>query len=179
MRTTLLAALALVAVAVPARAAGPVDPAAPQGAKCRFDSNTDVTTNTQTQVGYATGGPLVVAGVGPVTVTCTIFVNGVAATSVSGNPVAVGTITYQSNVTDIVDLCTSVTYGGHTYWYAPSSDPLRAGTWSEQFRDSSSCGVSLMLPDIEECPVLLTIDKYAGTPLAAIWQDCEPYSPLF
>ncbi len=28
------------------------------------------------------------------------------------------------------------------------------------------------------CPVLLAVDSRAGTPLAATWEDCEPYSPI-
>ena len=170
MRGTLLAMLTLVAAggAWPAHA-DPADLADPQGRKCRFNSVTDVLAEAGHQTGEADGGPLVVLGVGAVPVTCTVFVNGTPATSVSGSPVAAGTIRYDAGAADSVSLCTSVTYGGRTrYWHG------------DGWEDSAGwgCYATWESPNNSPCPVWLTVDKYAGTPLADTWQDCEPYEPL-
>jgi hypothetical protein len=113
-----------------------------------------------------------------VPVTCTVYVNGAYATSVSGSPVAAGTITYRAGVTDIVTMCTSVTYGGKTYYWQPRDSPW--GVWSETLDVNACNGYGFGFGDAnsQACPVLLTIDEYGGTDLAGVWQDCEPYQPL-
>jgi hypothetical protein len=157
----------------------------PQGRKCRFVSNTDVTAEAQTQSGEADAGPLVLSAAA--TLSCVIYVNGVPQTSVSAHSVdadpvhvatVAGIITYHSNVTDIVDECTVVAYdAGPTIYWHPGPYP-GTGSWSSD-SNPSRCGAAITI-DInpEVCPFLLAIDARANTNLAEIWQDCEPYSPF-
>jgi hypothetical protein len=187
---SLLAVGAIVATAIPAHA----DPTQfPIGRKCGFDSNTDVTAEAQTQTGVAYFGPLVADASG--TVTCQIYVNGVSAgaaarvsshTTVGNAAAGAGTITYHSNVTDVVDLCTTfVTDGGAQFWYHPAKDTtdVLGSKWESGPvpADTSQCGSAITIdPNPEACPPLLTIDKAAndGNLLSNTWQDCEPYSPI-
>jgi hypothetical protein len=159
----------------------------PQGRKCRFVSNTDVTAEAQTQAGEADAGPLVLSA--SATLSCVIYVNGVAqptatvsAHSVDADPVHVatvaGVITYHSNVTDIVQECTVVAYdGGATIYWHPGPYP-GTGSWSTD-SNPDRCGAAITI-DInpEVCPFLLAIDARLNTNLAETWQDCEPYSPF-
>ena len=164
---------------------GPPDP---QGRKCRFVSNTDVTAEPQTQFGEADAGPLVLPA--PGVLKCIIHVNGVpqlvggtvSAHSVGTGSVHVaavaGPITYHANITDIIDMCTVVAYddGPTIYWHP--GPYTGTGTWSTD-TTSSRCGRAITI-DInpQVCPILLAIDVRLGTPLAETWQDCEPYSPI-
>ena len=160
----------------------------PQGRKCRFVSNTDVTAEPQTQLGEADAGPLVLPAAG--TLSCVIHVNGVpqldggtiSAHSVDTGPVHVaavaGVITYHANVTDVIDMCTVVAYdnGPAIYWH-PGPYP-GTGSWSTD-SNPSRCGNAITIdPNPQVCPVLLAIDARLDTPLAETWQDCEPYSPI-
>jgi hypothetical protein len=190
MKKTLLAVVAvgaLAAIVTPAHAAI-TDP--PVGRKCGFHSQTDFTAESQTQFGEADGGPLV--SLAPGTLTCQIYVNGVAQpdASVSGHTqgaaaayvaTAAGTVTFHSVITDVIAECTIFAFdGGATVWWHPGAiDQPNSGVWESGAIDTTKCGQAIVIdPNPETCPELLTVDKYAGTNLAVIWQDCEPYSPI-
>jgi hypothetical protein len=186
MRKTLLGTLALGAV-VSLSVTTPAHATDPQGRKCTFTSNTDNTAEEDTQIGYIQGGPLELPDGGG-TLNCNLLVNGAPTTanatghSVGAGPVNVveaheAPISYHATPTDVVSLCTSITYdaGGTIYWHP---DPLvpGLGTWNG---DSTDCGLATSVDlNPQVCPVLLAIDARAGTPLAETWQDCGPYDPI-
>jgi hypothetical protein len=162
----------------------PAQAADPEGGKCAFNSFTDVTTEAGKQAAVVRGGPLYTGENG--TLVCTIIVNAnshsVAGKSVSGvasNGVAAippTQLQYNATAADTVALCTKwVGASGTKYWVG--AQPPNLGHWSTN--PNSPCGEALTIaPNYPTCPLWLTIDKYAGTPIAEIWQDCEPYEPI-
>jgi hypothetical protein len=173
------------AFAAPSHADPTTDPA--QGQKCAFNSTTDVTREAGNQIGELRGGPLgsTVAGV----LHCSIHVNNdvhsgpASVTADSGAPsnvavVAPRAISYAATAADDISLCTEFSTATTTYYYT-SGNPTTGslGTWSTD--PNSSCGVALSIePNDPECSIWLAIDQRAGTNIAEIWQDCEPYSPI-
>lgn len=186
MRKLVLAALAagtVMTVVTPAHAADPV------GAKCAFNSATDVAAEAGWQSAVLRGGPLVTQANG--SLHCTIVVNadthvaasaspyGVSFSATAGVAVVGGPVSlrYRATAADDVSLCTKwVPSSGPTlYWTSQTAPNL--GFWSTDA--GASCGVALSIePNYPTCPLWLTADKYLGTPIAEIWQDCEPYEPI-
>ena len=180
-RLTLLVPLALLAWSGGTAAAA--EEAPPEGPKCAFVSATDVTTEAGKQAAVVTAGPLVVSGRGPLV--CTIVVNasthaayGTAVAANAANGVAwipPTSLQYNATAADAVVLCTKWVGFPTRYWVGGSLPGT--GHWSTNVNDP--CGVPLTVaPNYPTCPLWLTIDKYAGTPLAGVWQDCEPYEPI-
>jgi hypothetical protein len=165
---------------------GPTD--VPIGPTCHLTSNTDVTAEAQSQIGLVSVGPLVAHK--PGTVTCQIFVNGVppSETSLSAHTgtgnvaVNAGTINYRTTVGDVVSLCTFFDGDdGSQLWHRPgaTTDPLASMWETGRPTNTNDCSPATMIdPNPQACPPLLTIDRHAGTNLAVIWQDCEPYGPI-
>ena len=173
------------AFAAPSQAAPP--PGGPVGAKCAFNSTTDVTREAGYQIGHIRGGPLVTGESGELV--CSIHVNnnshaGSVAASESyndtGGVVVVGDprlLQYAATAADTISLCTEWRgASGTLYWR--SGDPTEAdlGGWETS---PGECGEALSIePNYPTCPLWLTVDKYANTNIAEIWQDCEPYGPI-
>ena len=183
MRKLVLAALAagtVFTVVTPAHAADPV------GRKCGFNSATDVASEAGWQTAVVNAGPLATQAAG--TLVCTIVVNSdshsasspYAVSYVATGGVVVGAPTplrYRATAADDVSLCTSwhPTSGPALYWVSQNAPNL--GYWTTD--GNASCGVALSIePNYPTCPLWLTVDKLAGTPIAEIWQDCEPYEPI-
>ena len=191
MKKTLAAAVAVGAIVTSAFNT-PAHALDPQGRRCRFVSNTDPTAETDTQVGEADAGPIVLTD-GPGTLSCAIYVNGAFSTQVASHSVGVnataqvaavaGTISYHAIPSDVVAECTVITYdnGSVVYWHAGATPGL--GTWDPAPIVPANCGQAITIdPNPEACPVLLAIDARTvplGVPsLADIWQDCGPYAPI-
>jgi hypothetical protein len=179
MRALVVAALLTTAFAVPAQA-NPL-PTGPVGAKCAFNSTTDVTREAGWQIGEWRAGPLVTAEGG--TLQCDIVVNGVvAAPPVSAGAVAGAVVvipptplSYQATAADEILLCTTW-HGasGDLYWHEPSS--VLPGFWDSTPGNCS--GPTSIEPNDPECSIWKAIDRRAGTNIAEIWQGCESYSEL-
>jgi hypothetical protein len=161
----------------------------PVGAKCRFNSTTDVTREAGWQIGDINAGPLVTGESG--TLYCSIHVNNNVHSGAAVVPpesaIANGgvvtmeprTLNYPATAADTVSLCTKwVGASGTLYWVSGNpADPASQSYWTTDA--SESCGEALTLrPNDPECSIWLAIDQRAGTNLADIWQDCEPYSPI-
>ena len=157
--------------------------AEPAGRKCAFNSATDVTTEAGKQAAVVNAGPLYTGEAG--TLVCTIIVNanshtatGVTVTGAANNGVVVIGPTqrsYNATAADTVALCTK--WVGSTTLYWVGGQPPNLGHWTTD--PNSPCGEAMSIePNYPTCPVWLTIDKYAGTPIAETWQDCEPYEPI-
>lgn len=154
-------------------------PTGPVGAKCAFNSTTDVTREAGYQIGEWRGGPLVTAEGG--TLQCDILVNGaVAATPISGSAVAGAVVvippaplSYAATAADEITLCTTwFGDGGTLYWHAGAS-ATDLGFWDG---NPGNCpGPTSIEPNDPECSIWKAIDRRAGTNIAEIWQDCEPY----
>jgi hypothetical protein len=179
----LVTALARAALVPAGRAHAATEPV---GATCDYDS---VTGPAQEGIanGQIQGGPLALPG-GPGTLTCSIHVGndthaGAAATTVSGHGDAVVLFAYQvvfdSPAGVPVHLCAE---------YVPDdgSGPLyqaTGGGWSTDPDVACPPAVTagpdpVELLDATVCPVLLAVDARLGTPLAVLWEDCEPYRPI-
>lgn len=185
-RSWLVAAVLVSSLGVPAHAAPPLQPT---GRKCAFNSVTDVSAEAGWQVGDLRAGPLVTFEDG--TLECSIHVNndshnGTAAatetfTAVGG--VVVGEprpLRYRATAADDVSLCTAW-HGasGTLYWVSPPpGEPYDLGHWDTSAW--SSCN-PLGNPEGDhlECRLWNSIDNHLGTNIAKVWQDCEPYPPLF
>ncbi len=173
--------------AMPSHAA-PTD--GPTGRKCGFNSATDVTREAGWQTGDINAGPLVTGAAGDLY--CKVVVNGLplehsASAVVTESVAAVGgvavmeprALNYPATAADDISLCTSwdpAAAGAPTlYWVSQS--PPNLGYWDDSA--ASSCGVALSIePNDPECSIWKYIDERAGTNIAEIWQDCEPY-PTF
>lgn len=157
------------------------------GNKCAFNSSTDVTREAGWQIGHIRGGPLVTGENG--TLVCEIHVNnnthdGAAVFTTSytatGGAVVVGeprVLNYPATAADTVSLC-SEWHGEHGtyYWRGGNTTTGDLGAWSTS---PTSCGEALSIePNWPTCPIWLAIDQRAGTNIAEIWQDCEPYEPI-
>ena len=167
--------------------ATPPPPGGPVGAKCAFNSTTDVTREAGWQIGHIRGGPLVTLENG--TLECSIHVNnnshdGGSVASHSGTAiggvVAVAVpapLSYPATAADTVSLCT--TWHGESgtlYWRGGNTANGDLGAWETS---PTSCGEALSIePNWPTCPIWLAIDQRAGTNIAEIWQDCEPYEPI-
>jgi hypothetical protein len=176
-------AMAVAGFAAPSHAAPP--PGGPVGAKCAFNSTTDVTREAGWQTGDLRAGPLVTGEAG--WLECTIIVNANIHTSpnrratarfdaTAGVVVGAGTLNYQATAADDVALCT--TWHGPTtlYWIAGDTTKGELGSWSTS---PGTCGVALSIePNDPECSIWLAIDQRLGTNIAEIWQDCETYEPF-
>jgi hypothetical protein len=188
MKKLALYAVAAVTVATgftPSHAAPP--PGGPVGRKCAFNSTTDVLSEAGRQTGDINGGPLVTGEAG--TLHCDIHVGnnihsgavaagGTAEADAIAGVVALVTpkvVNYAATAADDVSLCTTwVGASGTLYWIVDSQ--VLPGHWSPT---PGSCGVALSIePNDPECSIWLAIDQRAGTNIAEIWQDCEPYSPI-
>jgi hypothetical protein len=95
-----------------------------------------------------------------------------------------GTFTYRATAADNVILCTEVAYdsgpfAGRTRYWSPRGGLLPGnGGWLDGPVQPSSCALAIPLePNDDMCPPLLLVDAVAGTDLAGVWQDCEPYEP--
>jgi hypothetical protein len=153
-------------------------PTGPVGAKCAFNSTTDVTREAGWQIGEWRGGPLVVAEDG--SLECQIVVNGVVQADISAGATAglvvvipPAPLSYPATAADETLLCTTW-HGasGDLYWHAGAS-ATDLGFW-----DSSpgNCPPPTSIePNDPECSIWKAIDRRAGTNIAEIWQDCEPY----
>jgi hypothetical protein len=144
------------------------------------------------QRGAAEVGPLAVVSTDAVTVSCQIYVNGIrqdkahldaTVTGGGGAYVAAGAgpVEYHSFVTDITTMCTTAHYNGADhYWHAYALGDPRVGYWDETFNVDNCAKATVIDPNPEACPPLLTIDKATGNVghLAETWQDCEPYGPI-
>jgi hypothetical protein len=192
MKKLALCAVAAITVATafatPSNAAPP--PGGPVGPKCRFNSTTDVTREAGWQIGDINAGPLVTGEKG--TLHCDIHVNAnVHAGPISASASADATldlvaviaptpVNYPATAADDVSLCTSwdPAVGPTLYWVSGNpAVPTDTGHWDTS--SSASCGVALSIePNDPECSIWLAIDQRAGTNIAEIWQDCEPYSPI-
>lgn len=164
-------------------------PGGPQGRKCGFNSTTDVTREAGWQVGAISAGPLVTAEDG--TLVCSVHVNNndhagpsVAEVSGTADPVAATAvviepreISYPATAADSVSLCTTWVGASETlYWHGGNATTGDQGHWDT---NPSNCGEALTLePNDPECSIWLAIDQRAGTNIAEIWQDCEPYDPI-
>jgi hypothetical protein len=164
-------------------------PTGPVGAKCRFNSTTDVTREAGWQTGAIEAGPLVVAESG--TLKCSIHVNNnthagaavvVETQADTAGAVAVmapRTLNYPATAADDISLCSEWDgASGTLYWVGGNpAVPTDTGHWSTNSADS--CGVALSIePNDPECSIWLAIDQRLGTNIAEIWQDCEPYQPI-
>jgi hypothetical protein len=151
-------------------------PTGPVGAKCAFNSTTDVTREAGYQIGEWRGGPLVTAEAG--TLQCDILVNGVvAATPISASATAGAVVvippaplSYAATAADTITLCTTwFGAGGTLYWH----DATPVGFWDS---NPGNCpGPTSIEPNDPECSIWKAIDRRAGTNIAEIWQDCEQY----
>jgi hypothetical protein len=158
----------------------------PQGAKCAFNSTIDVTTEDGYQIGDLRFGPLALSE--PGVVRCVFYVDGspglTVETHTSGTgavEVAAGAqpIRYAATAADVVDLCTVVRYdSGATMWWQPNLWTGAPGRWRTDPVEPYDCGPRIEIPEGFECSVWKAVDNRAGTPLAKIWQDCEPYEPI-
>ena len=175
------------AFVTPSSAAPP--PGGPAGRKCGFNSSTDVTREAGWQIGDINAGPLVTGEAG--TLECSVHVNnnvhnGAAlVTQTVGDTAGLVAVMeprelhYQATAADDVSLCTTW-HGasGDLYWVGGNpAVPTDTGHWDASA--SSACGVALSIePNDPECSIWLAIDQRAGTNIAEIWQDCEPYEPI-
>jgi hypothetical protein len=176
------------ALLLPAGGARAAVLAGPRGQTCHFNSIEDATAAHGMQVGVAAVGPMTRFD-GPAVVRCAIYVNDVLATSLDvrttgAGPALVaagaGPIRYAAWASDSVGLCTIVAYdSGVTLWYSPSWTGVPgAGTWHSTPVSPGGCGLAYDDPNETACPWLLAVDAHAGTDLAGVWQDCEPYEPV-
>jgi hypothetical protein len=177
-----VAATALATCVTPSHA-GPTD--LPIGQKCRFNSTTDVTREAGWQTGDINAGPLVTGATG--TLVCSIHVNnnthdGVALVTETADATGVAvvmaprTLNYQATAADDVALCTAwiPTAGAPLYWRGGNTATADLGSWETS--PSTQCGVATSIePNDPECSIWKAIDRRAGTNIAEIWQDCEPY----
>jgi hypothetical protein len=155
-------------------------PGGPAGAKCAFNSTTDVTREAGWQTGDLRAGPLVTGEDG--SLHCTITVNGEVRASAAGVTVAASvavvvpvTLNYQATAADDIQICTTwVGASGTLYWHGGNpADPTSLGFWDGT---PGNCSVPLSIePNDPECSIWKAIDRRAGTNIAEIWQDCEPY----
>jgi hypothetical protein len=156
----------------------------PQGRPCAFTATTDRLAEAQTQTGEVDAGPLVTAE--PGTLGCQVYVNGVAAPTGSAwaHSVAVGaghlatlaaTIAFRATIYDDVALCTTWSPdAGGVAWFDEAT-----ATWQRGPLDPGRCAPQVAVDlNPQACPPLLAVDRVAGTPLADVWQGCEPYAPL-
>jgi hypothetical protein len=206
-RTTLLAAVALLALTANTSPALAEDTEPGPGFLCGFASVTDPNTEGgTTQVGEIDGGPIVVTDEGlPVEgyLLCSIQVGESthAGTDAAGATtegfgvvtLAPSVISYESPAGVPVYLCTEIwvqTGRGHVGWFwNDSNDPTVEGSWS--LDPNASCGLAIEaggddgdpafeLLNASVCPILLSADSLTGNTLrlAETWEDCEPYSPI-
>jgi hypothetical protein len=184
-------ATALVGFAAPSHADPLTDP---QGQKCAMNSSTDVTREAGWQLGVVRGGPLAGPSGASGTLKCSIHVNndthsGAASVTLTGStgPVSViqpTEVNYQATAADDVSVCAEWVPAvappvgtGILYWVSGNTTTGDLGHWSTD--PNASCGVALSIePNDPECSIWLAIDQRAGTNIAEIWQDCEPYSPI-
>ncbi len=154
-------------------------------------SVTDVTAAPDTQLGVVTGA-VVKTQAG--TLKCEVWVNGAPKTDVRSHTigtdpvhvaVVAGQATYHAEPWDNVTICAIFTYdntGTSEWWAEDQGGPtsIGKGSWQPMPVDPDRCALVRYSydPNPLVCPVLLTIDSRLGTPLADIWQDCGPYSPL-
>lgn len=98
-----------------------------------------------------------------------------------------GRVAFHAGAADDIELCTEMTYdsgpyAGRTRYWRPewlSGNPVPSGRWVDGPVDPFACALALTLQPIHpECPVFLAVDEAAGTDLAGVWQDCEPYEPI-
>ena len=174
-------AVLLVVAAVPA---GPARAAGTAGRKCAFNSVTDFMAPPGQQLAVVNAGPLYTGEAG--TLVCTIVVNAnahsadgtpVRGTAINGVVVIPPTPTpYTATAADTVALCTKWVGASGTRYWVGQQPPYGLGYWSTDA--NSPCGEAISGPYDPFCPLWLTVDKYAGTPLAEVWQDCEPYEPI-
>ena len=171
------------AFVAPSHAAPP--PGGPVGAKCAFNSATDITREAGWQIGHIRGGPLVTGEDG--TLVCEIHVNNnnhdgghvsrvefpaTGGAVVFGGPAL---LQYPATAADTVSMCAEW-HGasGTLYWHG--GQPPNLGSWQPT---AGECGEALSIePNWPTCPIWLAIDQRAGTNIAEIWQDCEPYEPI-
>jgi hypothetical protein len=165
-------------------------PNGPEGAKCAFNSSTDVTREAGNQIGHWRAGPLVTGEAG--TLHCTLLKNAnthdAASTSIvahrQGDAVngvvvlAPEVLTYAATAADDISLCTKwVGASGTLYWESGNTAAAQLGGWRTS--PTSTCGVATSIePNDPECSIWLAIDQRAGTDIAGTWQDCEPYDPI-
>jgi hypothetical protein len=198
VKKLLLAALLATAV-VPGRAVASTDPCqpypsccafesnpwqclggeGPAGAKCAFNSTTDVTREAGWQVGEWRAGPLVTGESG--SLECSITVNGVVQASVSAQATASlvvvippTTLAYPATAADDIQICTTW-HGasGDLYWHGGNIASGQLGAWDAS---PGNCSVPTTLePNDPECSIWKAVDRRAGTNIAELWQDCEPY----
>jgi hypothetical protein len=158
----------------------------PQGGKCAFNSTTDVTAEAGYQIGDARFGPLVLSE--PGVVRCVVYVDYAVRLTVERHSTGAGAvevaagaepIRYAGTAADEIDLCTVVHYdSGATMWWQPDLWTGAPGRWRTDAVEPYLCATRIEIPDGVECSVLLAVDRRAGTSLADIWQDCEPYEPI-
>jgi hypothetical protein len=164
-------------------AAGACVVGGPAGRKCAFNFTTDITREAGWQTGDINAGPLVTGEAG--TLYCSVVVNGETRVelpgSTLGNAVAVlvpQPLSFQAAGADQVDICTRWEgANGTLYWHGGDlTDATSPGWWDGNPGD---CYVpSDPGPNDPECGVWKAIDSRAGTNIAEIWQDCEPYGPI-
>lgn len=138
-------------------------------------------------------GPLAITSTDPdVRAWCQIYVTGVAAPGArvdatvvpvgAGEYVAAGVapIDYAATAGDSVEVCTFAHFDGKDWYWHPASGIVNGltGTWDDRPFWGDCNVLPPADPNPDACPALLTVDKYAGTGLADIWQDCEPYDPI-
>ena len=152
---------------------------------CQLASTTDLTLPSH-QVGVVTGA---VVKSRPGTLRCEVRVNGVAAGSAGEHTVGAGTahvavvagaLRYFALPSDYVTVCAKFDPdNGEVEWWEVGST-LGQGSWQPLPVDPSKCALVTEGFDMNAavCPVLLAIDARLATPLADIWQDCEPYSRI-
>lgn len=87
-------------------------------------------------------------------------------------------VSYEATAADSVALCAIFQPDfGVPEWWDPG--PLGGlGAWRTTPVDPSRCRSLQIEPNDPECPVSKAVDARLATPLADIWQDCQPYPPL-
>lgn len=166
------------------------------GAKCAFNSATDVSAEAGHQTGAWRAGVLITLEAGRLH--CSIHVNnnthdGAPAADPSasidyvstGDAVVIETpapLNYAATAADTVSACAEwyPANGDPTlYWVSPNPlVPTDQGHWDTSA--TATCGEALSIePNDPECRVWKSADNALGTTIIEdTWQDCEPYPPL-
>ena len=152
------------------------------GASCALASHVDQTREAGWRTGVATGGPWAVAVASSVTIDCIISINDgtidsgdTVVSSTTPGPVGIlaSPVSYQATAADDVWLCTRVSWTGSAGG---------SGSWQGYTDDDDGqpfCDLYISVePNDPECSIWKAIDQRAGTNIAEIWQDCEPYEPF-
>jgi hypothetical protein len=161
--------------------------AAPVGRACAFNSVTDFSREAGWQVGDVNAGPLHTGAAG--TLHCKIVADDIThdatdvrydfAVTATADHVVVGAspVSYRATAADAISLCTSWDpVDGPTLYYVARSAPELSYWTTDPDAWCSEWGPSD--PNYPYCGIWLAIDSRAGTNIAEVWQDCEPYYPI-